>query len=150
MKFILRTDLSTSMAPGLSQYLVPTGIMVAFNLDDGKASIQQIDATDPNPTFLAITPYNFSVGTPYSFTVTDDGTDIGVAIDGQNILDGTSSFSTGDLIAFQSREFSYTSSSIDYLSIQSVPEPSTYVVAILAGVCLISFQRKRSSESQAC
>ncbi len=116
---VLRSDLS--VWPPDAGYDEFTGINVVFSADGNQISIQQFDPSNQNPTFLALTNFNISVGQPYNFKIIDTGTRISLAINGTTLLTGQSTFSTGNKIAFRSREFSNTSSSLDYVSITATP-----------------------------
>jgi hypothetical protein len=117
----LRSDLTTSTASGLLPYYVLTGICVGFSADGNQVSIQQIDATNPNPPILSETNFNFIVGQSYNFVITDTGSNVSLAINGTNLISANTTFGTGNKVGLQSREFSYTSSSIDFLQIIQLP-----------------------------
>jgi hypothetical protein len=136
---VLRTDLS--VWPPDAQYHELNGINVVFSADGDQISIQQFTPGQQNPIFLALTSYSFVVGQPYDFTITDDETDITLSIDGTELLSGTSTYAAGDQIAFESREFSTTSSRLDFVQISPVPEPSS-VVLTGVGFGLILIFRK--------
>jgi hypothetical protein len=116
----LRSDFTTSTVSGLSEYYVLTGIKIGFSADGQQVSIQQIDATNPNPPILAEINFNFNVGQLYNFVITDTGNNVSLAIDGTNVLSAFTTFSTGGQIAFQSREFSTTSSSLDSIKVSKL------------------------------
>jgi hypothetical protein len=141
---VLRSDLTTSTASGLSQYYVLTGIYVEFSADGNQVSIQQIDASDPNPPILAEASFDFTLGQLYDFSITDMGSSVSLSINGTDLLLAATSFGTGDLIAFQSREFSATSSSLDFVRVSPVPEPSSLVLTVVGLVGLVGMMKKRS------
>jgi hypothetical protein len=116
---VLRTDLS--VWPPDVQFHELTGIIVVFSADGNQITIEQLTAGQPNPITLASASFNFTVGQPYNFAISDDKTNIVLSINGTQILSGTSTFTSGDKIAFDSRELSTTSSSLDFINIQSLP-----------------------------
>ena len=139
---ILRSDLSYDTASGISQYDELDGIHVSFSADGGQISIQQFDGSNPNPPILAEENYNFTVGQLYDFSITDTGSEVSLAIDGQNLISSDTIFGTGNQIAFYSREFSGTSSSLDYVSIAPVPEPSSFALVAI-GILLASLSKSK-------
>jgi hypothetical protein len=116
---ILRTDLSV-WPPGTQSHEI-TGINVEFSADTNQISIQQFTAGQQNPILLALASFNFTAGQPYDFTITDDKTNVRLYINGAQFLSGKSTFSSGDKIAFESRALAPTSSSLDFIQIQSEP-----------------------------
>ena len=138
----LRSDLTATTASGLSEYDVLTGILVEFSADGNQVSIQQIDQGNPNPPILVEANYDFAVGQLYDFFITDTGNNVSLAIDGYNLISANTTFSTGDQIAFQSREFSDTSSTLNFLSIEPTPEPSSLALLGLGIGGFIAMRKK--------
>ena len=136
---MLRTDLS--VFPPLAQYHELNGIGVIFSADGNQISIQQFTPGEQNPILLGLGSFSFTVGQAYDFTITDDKNIITLSIDGNQLLSGASTFASGNLIAFESREFGGTSSSLDFVSIQSVPEPSSFALAGLGILGLIGARK---------
>lgn len=136
-----RTNLSDSG----SSYERP-GMLVAFSNDGNEVSIQRFtNASDWN--LLAGSSYSLTTGQSYTFSITDTGSSITLAINGTNVISATSTYSTGNYIGFYSREFASTSTAIDSVTISAIPEPSTYALiagAIALGVIVI---RKRTKKS---
>jgi hypothetical protein len=144
-QFVLRSDLSFDTASGIAQYDELNGIHVSFSADGQQAGIALFDGTNPNPPNLALTSYSFSVGQTYDFSITDTGSSVDLSIDGTDIISADTTFGTGDQIAFYSREFSDTSSSLDFASIAPVPEPSSFALAglgILGLIGMTKFKKK--------
>lgn len=130
LRILLRTDLSLHLDPSLAQYSERRGISVVFW--PNMASIQNgISGGGTLPTSYAI-----GIGQTHSFSITDDSQNISFSIDGNPVLSLAVSDRVGDRIAFYSREFSTTSSTLDNISV--VPEPSSLALigigtALLAG-----------------
>jgi hypothetical protein len=99
-----------------------TGVKVEFSGDGQEISIQEF--TPSAWYLLADVSYPISVGQPYDFEITDTGSDIALSVNGNDLLSAATSYATGNQIALQSREFSNTSSSLDFVQITPVPEPS--------------------------
>jgi hypothetical protein len=116
---VLRTDLSVWPPDANTHEL--TGINVVFSADGSQVSIQQFTLGQLNPIMLALASFSFTVGQTYNFVISDDKTNIALSINGTQILSGISTFASGNKIAFDSREFSTTSSSLDFINIQSLP-----------------------------
>ncbi len=96
----LRTDLNT---PG-NPFYERDGLLVSFSNDGDSISIQGY--TDENNwDILGIAGFNLSTGEKYDVAITDDGFNVGVSINGIDILDVSNPFATGDRIALYSREF---------------------------------------------
>jgi hypothetical protein len=140
---MLRSDLS--IWPPDAQFHELTGICVSFSADGHQISIQQFTPGQQNPIWLGIGSFNFTVGQAYDFTITDDKTNITLSINGTELLSGTSTYASGDQIAFESREFSDTSSSLDSVSIQPVPEPSSMALICIGILSLIGLRKQKNS-----
>lgn len=124
------------------------GVYVEFNLRSGDQGTfnNNIKIDVPNQQFTAT--YPMDVGSSFNFRIVDTGTEVSVFIgDLTNpILTATTSFAPGDLIAFQNREGagngSYISAGsdthIDFLSIESVPEPATWLGSSLVATLLVA------------
>ena len=139
---ILRTDLS--LWPAGASYHEITGIVVGFSADANQISIGQLTAGQDNPIFLALGSFNFTVGQAYNFEITDDKTTVTLAINGTELLSGSSTFASGNLIGFSSREFGDTSSSLDFVSIQPVPEPSTVAMFGVGILALLGMRKSKA------
>ena len=136
----LRSDLQ----PGYQstdgrQYYELTGLKAVFSMDGGEISLQEFTPT--SATILADVSYSLSVGQTYDFSITDTGSSISLAVNGSDLLSATTGYSTGDQIAFQSREFNDTSSSLDFVEIAAVPEPSSLAMVAVGLVGLFGFRR---------
>ncbi len=112
----LRTDLSINNTPE-GVYHELTGVSVEFAPDGTFGGISIQSFTPTNVTVLSQGSYSFIVGQTYNFTVTDDGNNITVAINGTPLLSATNTYTTGNKVAFYSREFPSTSSSLDSVTI---------------------------------
>jgi hypothetical protein len=122
------------------EYYELMGLKFGFSMDGGQIGISQF--TETNAPLLAVANYNLVVGQFYDFTITDMGNLITVSINGTEVLSANTSFSTGNCVAFQSREFAGTSSSIDFIQIASVPEPSSLGIVSFAAGIFICTRRK--------
>ncbi len=117
---VLRSDLSASSIGSSNER---TGIIVTFVNDGNGISIQKFPAGSDGGAQLASTGgngYPLTTGQSYSFSITDTGTSISVAVNGVNLISGNSTFSTGNHIAFYSREFSSTATSIDFITVTDI------------------------------
>lgn len=136
----MRSDLQEMLG---NPYYGLTGVKAGFSVDGGQASIQVFTST--NVTILAVTNYAFTVGSTYNFSITDWGYTVDLALEGESLLSADTDYASGAKIAFQSREFSNTSSSIDSVQIQSVPEPSTYALLLFSGAASLWALKRRKS-----
>ena len=136
-----RTDFS--VIPSSNNTL--TGMFVEFSNDGDQISIQ---GQGFSPTFSTPSDhksYSLTTGQSYAFTITDNGTDISVSINGVVELTASTTNATGNKFAFSSREFASTSTSIDAITVTAIPEPGTY--GALAGATMMVaaiLKRKRS------
>jgi hypothetical protein len=139
-----RTDLSTTGAP----YYEVRGTLVSFSNDSNEISIQErYTASDWNR--IANISFNLNTGQTYFFRITDTGSEISLAVNGITELTAQSAYSTGDQIAFYSREFPFTATSIDTITITSVPDAGITVLYLGLTLPLLAFlnRRKRVSTS---
>jgi len=144
---LLRSDLSQ-----FNGYWERMGISVAFNNAYdvnlwGAPGISIAQHTPSGGATLATSDFTLDYGQPYDFSIVDTGARVAVAINGVERASAATVYAAGDRIAFFSREFSGTSSSLDYLSITVVPEPGTLTLAalgILALVAKAALQRRRA------
>ena len=137
----LRSNLQTGyQSTDGSFYYELTGVKAEFSADGNQISIQEFTPTDT--TILSQASYSLSIGQTYDFSVTDTGSEIDFAINGVSLLSAMTTYSTGNQIAFQSREFNDTSSSLDFVSIQAVPEPSSFALVGLGVLSLIGIRRQ--------
>jgi hypothetical protein len=112
---ILRCDLSVS--PSFSQFHLLTGVEVAFSTDNRSVYINKLGPNDGSITILASVPFVFQVGKSYDFAIVDDKTNVLVVIDGTLAVSAVTEFSTGNKIAFDSREYTQASTSLDFVDI---------------------------------
>ena len=131
-----RTNLTPLPEPELFYTL--SGMFLAFANDVDQISIQGRGFSPQGSTPQSHINYTLTTGQTYFFTITDNGTDIAVSINGVPQLFASTSVSTGGHVAFYSREFANTSTRIDAVSItgQSVPDggssaPSFALVIVL-------------------
>jgi hypothetical protein len=137
----LRSDLSE-----FGNYAERSGLIVTFVHDGQGISIQEYPTGPDSGTSviqLASTGengYNFISGQTYFFSILDYGTGISLAVNGVDVLSAATTYGTGDHIALYSREFPDTSTSIDAITISSVPEMGMtlgYLVCGLTGLTTI-------------
>lgn len=130
-----RTDLSTPGAP----YYERAGMLVSFSNDGDQISIQRY--TSPSDwNLLAVKSYALTTGLTYFFSIFDDGLNIDFSINGSHELSASSSYSTGDQIAFYSREFG-AGTKLDAVTITHVPDGG--VTALLVGMGLLGLAAQR-------
>lgn len=135
-----RTDLSDSG----SSYERP-GMLVTFSNDGDQISIQRFtNASDWSS--LANASYVLNTSQAYSFSITDTGNLITLAVNGVDQISASSTYLTGGYIGFYSRELGSTATAIDSITISAIPEPSTYVaifgVVALAGVVIRRIRKR--------
>lgn len=136
-----RTDLSA--LPDVDLYHTLSGMFVEFSNDGDQISIQGRGYSPENSVPSDHKSYSLTTGQTYSFSITDTGTNIAVAINGVNELTATTSNSTGNKFAFYSREFASTSTSIDSIAVTAIPEPSTYAAIFgLVGLAVAAIRRR--------
>lgn len=139
---LLRTNMSST-----GSYAERKGVMVSFSNDGNAVSIQ--DYTNPTGDWVFESTtgeggYNLVTGQTYFFSILDTGSEISLSVNGIRLLDAATTYSTGNRIAFYSREFPSTATAIDALTIIHVPEAGTtalYLAFGLAGLVL-SARRK--------
>jgi hypothetical protein len=120
LKVALRTDLSTH-----SQYAEVTALIVEFN-GSGGAGLGPSPSDQP---WLASGTFPNPVGQFHEFLIRDSGTIIEVFLDGseQPLLSATSTFRTGNRIAFYNREFSGLKTDLDFIEISELPAPTVSI-----------------------
>lgn len=141
-----RTDLSPLPDPDLFNTL--SGMFVNFSNDANQVHIQGRGYSPQNSVpGVSFKNYTLTTGETYFFTITDNGSDINVFINGQQELSATTGVSTGGHVAFYGREFSNTSTRIDAVAIfgQAVPDDGSIGV-YLSLACLALFVVRRSND----
>jgi len=132
----LRTDLSV-----FGSYNERAGVIVTFVKYGKGIAIQEYPmGPDSGSSVVGLATtgeggYQFVTGETYFFSIFDNGSDISVNVNGLNILNASSSFATGSQIAFYSREFGSTATSIDAINIVGVPDVGSS--AVLLGMSLL-------------
>jgi len=127
----LRTDLSTT---GAGSSYERRGVLVSFSNNADQISIQRFN-TALDWDLLTVASYTLSTGQSYAFSIVDTGTTVSLAIDGMAQLSASTGYSTGDKLAFYSRELGSTATAIDSVQVAVVPEPGTWgLIAGLAGL----------------
>jgi hypothetical protein len=134
MGFTMKKNGSDKKHPFCISLLAPDGTY-------GGLSISEFTPTDV--TVLAEGNYSLTVGQAYNYTITDTGSDVDLAIDGVDQISAETSYATGNQIAFYSREFSTTSSSLSFVSIQPVPEPSSVATLGVGILGLIGIGKRK-------
>lgn len=112
---VLRTNLTPT-----DSYNGRSGLTVNFINDGNAVAIQEHPNLNANWTEVARAPFVLETFQSYEFSIFDDGLNVSVSINGNPVVYGASTFSTGDHLAFNSREFIFTSTQIDWLSVQAV------------------------------
>jgi len=132
-----RTDLS--FLPDQDLYHTLSGMFVSFSNDGNQISIQ-------GRGYAGITykSYALNTGEIYFFSIYDNGTNISLAVNGLTELTANSNVSTGNHVAFYSREFSSTGTALDSVNITHVPDAGGTILylflALLGFVCLHSYR----------
>lgn len=134
-KVAFRSDLSASGSFGERN-----GMLAVFSNDGDQLAILRINNGDH--TIIAQKSYTLNTGQFYDFELIDYGNSIAFLIDGVEELTTSDNFSAGNKIGFYSREFASTSSDIDFISVSTVPEPTTFALAV-GLACLITMGRRR-------
>ena len=128
----------------LSSFSGRKGVSVVFSDVDNRLEVVEIDESG-NGTMIGNTPYSFTTGVAYDFEISDNGTDIAVSINGSLVGSASSSLNLGSRIAFYSREWSSTYSTLDNVVItgtaSAIPEPSAF--AALAGFSVLGLAAGR-------
>ncbi len=133
-----RTDLS--FLPDADLYNTLSGMFVSFSNDGNQISIQGRGYTG-----ISLKNYTLNTGETYFFSIFDDGTNISLSVNGVTELTANTSVSTGNHVAFYSREFSFTGTALDSVNISSVPEAfgTAIPLAFTVGVLLSSMRRRK-------
>lgn len=136
-KIATRTDLSAS------SFSERAGILFAFSNDGNQISIQRYTSA-ADWSLLALASFTLTTGETYSFDILDTGNQVMLAVNGVELLSVASTYSTGGHIAFYSREFSGSSTSIDQVSISSVSdEASTAMLLAFSLILVLGVARKK-------
>jgi hypothetical protein len=130
-----RTDLS--FLPDQDLYHTLSGMFVSFSNDGNQISIQ-------GRGYAGITykSYALNTGETYFFSIYDNGTNISLAVNGLTELTATSNVSTGNHVAFYSREFPSTRTALDSVNITHVPDVGgtiLYLCIALLGLFYLHF-----------
>jgi hypothetical protein len=122
-----------------------TGIHFYVTTDQIDILKYNADGTDAN---LIQTFYTFNVGQAYDFVASLNGSALSFSITGGPTLTATDGYSAGGLVALYGREANNVSTSLDSITISSIPEPSTYA-AILGMLALVgvTIQRRRQKSA---
>ncbi len=135
----LRSDLSE--APTFSGR---QGVSVTFGDANNTLSLYAIDGDGVFTSLAADVPFSFSTGVSYAFEITDDGQNVAVSINGIERISGSTDLALGGKVAFYSREWSGTSSSMDSVTITSaIPEPASFAALAGLGVLGLAAARRR-------
>jgi hypothetical protein len=135
-----RTDLSEFGTP----FGERSGMIVSFANDGDSISIQQFTEGTTDWYQLDQMSYALATGQTYFFSIFDDGYNVSLAINGTAQLAAGSAYATGGQIAFYSREFGTTATSIDAVTIIHVPE--TGVTAIYAALAMLGLVMVRKRQ----
>ncbi len=135
-----RTDLSFLPDPDL--YSTLSGMFVSFANDGNQISIQGRGYAG-----ISFKSYTLNTGSTYFFSIFDDGTNISLAVNGITELTATTNVSTGDHVAFYSREFPFTGTALDSMNITSVPDigsTALYLGLLFLGFTTVQLKRRLS------
>jgi len=136
---VLRSDLSGS------DYFERRGVLVSFSNDGDQISIQRYtNASDTS--IITQASYPLATGQAYSFSISDDGFNVTLSVDGIAQLSGATSYSTGHQIGFYSREFGTSATSLDFVSVAAVPEPSFYGTAFALACLGVAISTNRAQQ----
>ncbi len=145
-----RTDLSPLPDADLFHQL--SGIFVSFSNDGDQISIQGRGFSPQFSTPADHKNYTLTTGQKYSFSIFDDGYNIAVGINGVTELTASTLNSTGNHVAFSSREFGFTSTALDSVAINGVPDAGS--CGVMMGVLFLCMaavyhkaERKRSGSN---
>lgn len=141
-KIAVRSD---ATIPSGNSFAERTGIVFAFSNDGDQISIQQF-SSDGSGAMLALESYALQSGVSYDFTIrlVDDW--LSLAINGFDEISASSDYATGGRIGFFSREGFGSSTSLDFIEISSIPEPSTWGVLggiVCFGIAVMNRRRKQ-------
>lgn len=114
-----RTDLTPLTDPGLAYTL--SGLFVTICNDADQVSIQGEGFSPMHSTDETHKMFALSTDVTYGFALSDDGYNVQFSIDGVPLLSAATDVATGAHVAFYSREFQSTSSTIDYVAIEEGP-----------------------------
>lgn len=138
----LRTDLTPLPDPDLAYAL--SGMFITFS---NAADQVHIEGREYSPQFSTANShgnYSFITGQTYAFSVLDTGSSIEVSINGVKEFWAETEVSTGGHIGFSDREFSFTSATIDSVTVARVPESGsmlTYLAISSLGLMALAFRR---------
>jgi hypothetical protein len=133
-----RTDLSFLPEPDL--YNTLSGMFVSFANDGNSISIQGRGYTDHT-----VKSFELTTGETYFFSIFDDGLNIKLSINGITELSATSTVATGNHVAFYSREFPFTATSLDSVNIVGVPDVVNSSLLLVLGLGLLAILKVRFS-----
>jgi hypothetical protein len=109
----LRSDLSTWRSPYGNYRL--SGMLVKFSFERNSVLIEEADSK--HRTIIAEIRFPLRVGQTYDFIIRDTGTSVSVSIGGKNLASVATTWATGNRMAFQVRDHSWTSTDLDRISI---------------------------------
>lgn len=125
---VLRSNLSSA---GAGASYERAGLLIEFINDGQGISIDEFTDAANHNQIISTGPggFAFTTGQFYTFSLTDTGSAVSLAVNGNLILSANTTFAMGSQIGFYSREFPSTSTQIDSVTITAitpVPEPSVY------------------------
>lgn len=134
---VLRTDFSAG------DYDERRGILISFSNDGDDISIQRYN-NGADWDLVDNKSYALTTGQSYAFEIVDTGSLIKLVVNGQLELSGSSNYSTGSKVGFYSREFGFTSTSVDSFTFATIPEPTA--ISNIAGLSIfgLSMIRRKS------
>jgi len=110
------------------------GVHVLFS----SSTISIVNYDNSGANTIATVNYTLTSGSYYSFTIVDTEDKISVLLNGTTIVYADTIVDMGNYVGFYSREnASSSATSIDYITITSVPEPSSY--ALVSGLGVLGF-----------
>ena len=126
-----------------SPYNYIVGINMNIWAPNSTAQLNYVDSNGDNsllqaPTLFTLLPTN-------KIVLIDEITSITLEINDLPVWTSFTSISDGDKLAFSDRQDSPDSTSIGSVSVETVPEPSTYALLLLSGAASLWALRRRKS-----
>jgi hypothetical protein len=133
---VLRSDLSIA-----NGYYEKTGIRVSFQDNSQTLRIQELGSGINNE--IAFSFYTLNRNTDYTFKIVDQNNIVSLYLNGDSypVIQATTFFRPGSFISFYDRENPGNETQLQYVSVSSVPEPSSLSL-LLAGVTVLLARRR--------
>jgi len=127
---------SDGLVPSGNGYSERTGIVFTFSNDGDQISIQRFESNGVIE-IMAVKPYELTTGQTYSFLASLSGNQLSLAVNGIAELTAISNYSSGDRIGIFGRIGFNTSSSVDSITVENVPDlmsPAWSIVSLVGVV----------------